>query len=104
MPDHVLVPVMAAAMMPPIAIPMECPVLPHTCAANSVVISRPRLGEVRGVVACIVMEAVSVAARIGSGKRPIDRNRRNHWLDDATSDGCRLTCARLPATGEIDRW
>jgi hypothetical protein len=31
-------------------------VLPHTCAANSVVISRPRLDMVRGGVACIVIE------------------------------------------------
>jgi hypothetical protein len=35
-PTHVLVPVMAAALMPPTAMPIECPVLPHTCAAKSV--------------------------------------------------------------------
>jgi len=58
MPDHVFVPVMPAAMMPPIAIPIECPVLPHTCAANSVVISFPaRLVGVRGVVAFVLIES-----------------------------------------------
>jgi len=44
--------------MPPIAIPIECPVLPHTCAANSVVISFPaRLVGVRGVVAFVLIES-----------------------------------------------
>ena len=56
MPDHVLEPVMAAPMMPPIAMPIECPVLPHTCAANSVVIKRARRGVVRGVVAGVRIE------------------------------------------------
>src|SRR6185436_3121512 len=41
-PTHALVPVMAAARMPPTAMTMECPVLPSTCATNSVAISRPR--------------------------------------------------------------
>ena len=58
MPDHVFVPEIPAAMMPPIAIPIECPVLPHTCAANSVVISRPRLGVARGIVASVVIVSV----------------------------------------------
>src|SRR5262249_31336271 len=40
-PDQVFVPVMAAAMMLPTAIAIECPVLPQTCAANSAAISRP---------------------------------------------------------------
>jgi hypothetical protein len=57
MPDHVFVPVMPAAMMPPIAIPIECPVLPHTCAASRVVINRPRLGVVRGIVASVLIES-----------------------------------------------
>jgi hypothetical protein len=55
MPDHVFVPVMAAAMIPPIAIPIECPVLPHTWAANSVVISRPRRDVARGAVAVVLV-------------------------------------------------
>src|SRR5436190_10911921 len=41
-PTHVFVPVMAAARMPPTAMMMEWPVLPSTCATNSVAISRPR--------------------------------------------------------------
>src|SRR6266850_5016658 len=41
-PTHVLVPVMAAARMPPTAMMMEWPVLPSTCATNSVAISAPR--------------------------------------------------------------
>ena len=36
--------------------PIECPVLPHTCAANSVVIKRARRGVVRGVVAGVRIE------------------------------------------------
>jgi hypothetical protein len=43
-------------MMPPIAIPIEWPVLPHTCAANSVVINRPRLDVVRGVVVSVLID------------------------------------------------
>jgi hypothetical protein len=57
MPDHVFVPVMPAAMMPPIAIPIEWPVLPHTCAANKVTINRPRLDVVRGTVASVLIES-----------------------------------------------
>jgi len=57
MPDHVFVPVIPAAMMPPIAIPIECPVLPHTCAANSVAINRPRLDVVRGIVASVSIDS-----------------------------------------------
>jgi hypothetical protein len=34
--------VIAAAMMAPTAMLIEKPVLPHTCAANSVAISAPR--------------------------------------------------------------
>jgi hypothetical protein len=43
MPDHVLVPVMVAAMIDPTARDIEWPVLPQTCAANSVAMSFPRL-------------------------------------------------------------
>src|SRR5918996_2945478 len=43
MPDHVLVPVMLAAMMAPTASDIEWPVLPQTCAANSVAMSLRRL-------------------------------------------------------------
>ena len=48
-PTHVWVPVMAAAMMPPTAMPIECPVLPQTCAAKSVASNRPRRGAVAAV-------------------------------------------------------
>ena len=41
-PDHVLLPVMAAAMIAPTAMLIENPVLPQTCAAKSVAISTPR--------------------------------------------------------------
>src|SRR5882672_11836400 len=41
-PTHVLVPVIAAAMIPPTAMPIEWPVLPSTCAVNKVAISAPR--------------------------------------------------------------
>jgi len=41
--------------MPPIAMPIECPVLPHTCAANKVHINRPRLGSVRGAVVFVLI-------------------------------------------------
>jgi hypothetical protein len=50
-PDQVLVPMMPAAMMLPTAMPIECPVLPRTCAANSVVMRRPRLAALRGAAA-----------------------------------------------------
>src|SRR5262245_13561615 len=80
MPDHVLVPVIAAAMMPPIAMPIECPVLPHTCAANSVVIKRARRGVVRGVVAVLRMSG-QCRSPIGLRKRPIPGNQQNHWPD-----------------------
>jgi len=43
--------------MPPIAMPIECPVLPHTCAANKVVIKRPRLGAEGSVVAFVLIES-----------------------------------------------
>src|SRR5512145_3284227 len=43
-PDHALVPVMLAAMMPPTAMPTECPVLPQTWAAKSVASRTPRRG------------------------------------------------------------
>src|SRR5258706_3954212 len=33
---------MLAAMMPPTASPIECPVLPHTCATKSTTINLPR--------------------------------------------------------------
>jgi hypothetical protein len=42
--------------MPPIAIPIECPVLPHTCAANKVVINRPRLDGARELVGFVLIE------------------------------------------------
>jgi len=45
---------MAAALMPPTAMPIECPVLPHTCAAKSVASNRPR----RGAVAAVVEDAI----------------------------------------------
>src|SRR5262245_23988664 len=44
-PDHVLVPVMLAARMLPTARTIDCPVLPHTWATKSVVISLVRAGE-----------------------------------------------------------
>src|SRR5438093_1921792 len=44
-PDHVFVPVMPAAMMLPTAMPIEWPVLPQTCAANSAAMSLPRLWD-----------------------------------------------------------
>ena len=50
MPDHVFVPVMLAAMIAPTASDMEWPVLPQTCAANSVVMSRRRCAESGAVV------------------------------------------------------
>jgi hypothetical protein len=41
--------------MPPMAMPIECPVLPHTCAAKSVVMRRARPGVARGIVASVVI-------------------------------------------------
>ena len=38
-PDQVFVPVMLAARMLPTASTMDCPVLPQTCATNSVAIN-----------------------------------------------------------------
>ena len=55
MPDHVLVPVMAAAMMAPTASDIECPVLPHTCAANRVAMSLRRLAVSVGDAAVVVI-------------------------------------------------
>ena len=52
-PDHVFVPVMLAARMLPIAMPIECPVLPHTCATNSVAINVPRTDRRLDVVVSV---------------------------------------------------
>src|SRR5689334_16972126 len=60
-PTHVLVPVMAAAMMPPTAMLMECPVLPSTWATNSVAISELRRAMSLG--------AHRVSGRAGTAQR-----------------------------------
>jgi hypothetical protein len=57
-PDQVFVPVMLAAMMLPTARMMECPVLPHTWAANSVAISLRRLEARGGAIAAVVIGTV----------------------------------------------
>ena len=44
-PDQVFVPVMLAARMLPTASTIDCPVLPQTCATNSVAISLVRTDD-----------------------------------------------------------
>src|SRR5262245_39443611 len=50
-PTHALVPVISAAEIPPTAIPIECPVLPSTCAASSAPMRRA--GDHAGGIAAV---------------------------------------------------
>src|SRR5215472_9701546 len=79
-PTHVLVPVMAAALIPPTAMTMECPVLPQTCAAKSVPSKRPR----RGAVAAAGKDGVKSLGphRVGGRAGPPQRRRQVGELAD----------------------
>src|SRR5437867_1659613 len=68
-----------AAMMLPTAIPIECPVLPHTCAAKSAAISRPRLAATPDAVVSVVT-GPKCMGRARCRKRPIRAKRRSDWL------------------------
>jgi len=57
-PDQVFVPITLAAMMLPTAMPIECPVLPQTCAAKSAAINRPRLDAIPDAAVSVLIDRV----------------------------------------------